>query len=771
MQPPPRKTKISQHVRNVHAEQATKLHAKHQTENDLLEDIRDFAKQRSSIEKTYAQALIKLAQDFYAKRKFPPTPDVKADESKESRSVYDVWKAILEETSKSGKARQATAEKLQTQVVDNAKIVKSQKTQLHKRCSEILNTLHEEVDVTIREFTKAKKSYIENETMAKEIREKAADAENRLKKGSVKIFQSKGTLEKNCAKLASKRDQCNRRSTFARNEYIINMSGANAHQTRYHSVDLPELIATLDGNVFEKFQEYFRALSSAEMATSAFVQNCFNKVLGDADMITREYDLECFLQENPAFTDIPHYNYEPVEGDQMKTVCLSNNLSLHFNKEARKWATRVARENKTIKDLEKTIAGVQTLINTTVKPPESTDNNQPSEVELKLEELKKNLRKSEISKLKAQAKLDSLRTTEIDVDEWLNSANETVAQEDDTISRTESHTSSNSGGSSGYGATADDFNRSDSFQDDSFDETFDEPYDSGSVSPMTPTTDTPQYPIQCVALYDYQAQRDDELTITQNESLEIIEESEGDGWIRGRNSAGDVGYFPESYIEIIRDTESLTAAPQFEPSSYTSNASSITDMEVQAATVGMSGTESGAAVVCMARALYDYDGVSEEELSFSEGQLIKVTRKDENGIDDGFWEGEIDGKIGVFPSLVVEEVEGSNDMQTPDTPTSVVTPPDVCIPSSAQTIPRTKSLNMQYGRPMQSALETPSEKPRPASVNIAEQHYSTHDKLPTPTYEHTRSAPQSPSQSRKPFRTAPPPPSKVSNRTSSAWPW
>ncbi|XP_077983654.1 F-BAR and double SH3 domains protein 2-like [Glandiceps talaboti] len=766
MQPPPRKTKITQHVRNTHSEQVTKLHAKHQLEYELLEDIRDFAKQRSSIEKTYSQSLIKLAQDFYQKRKFPAAPDIDLEDGKEYRTILNVWRAIIEETGRTAKARYATAEKLTTEVADNAKTVKTQKSQLHKKCSEILNALHEEVDMSIRDMTKSKKSYIENETLAKEVREKSADAENKLKRGSVKIFQSKAALEKNCAKLATKRDLCNRRSTFARNEYIINTSAANAHQKRYYSKDIPELIETLDGNVYNKFQEYFRALSSSEVATSTYTQNCFNKVLADADKVSRNYELQCFLQENTTFTDIPYYMFEPVDGDQVSSLCLEENLNLHFNKEARKWATKVARENKVIKDLEKKIVGVQTLVTTTFRASESQENSQPSEAEQKLDELKSHLRKSETSKLKVEAKLECLRSTEIDVDEWLNSAQEAVAQEDDSVSRTGSHTSSNSAGSSGIGVN-EDLNRSDSFTEadntlnDSFDDTFDASTDGDRISPMPPTSDKQQYPVQCVALYDYEAQREDELSIKQSENLEIIEESEGDGWVRGRNAAGDVGYFPEAYVDINKPTEHVGTS-QIEPSSYTSTTSSVTDMEVRVATTGM-GSDPGTPSVCMARALYDYSGVSDDELSFSEGQLIKITRKDENGVDDGFWEGELNGKVGVFPSLVVEEVE-ENDVQTPGTTSSsgissVFIPPSMPPPQSSSTLVRPNSLTVEYGKSMQDNLASPEERVRPASVNITEQSYKSYDKLPTPTYEQARSAPQSPTHNRnKPFRSAPPPP-------------
>lgn len=56
------------------------------------------------------------------------------------------------------------------------------------------------------------------------------------------------------------------------------------------------------------------------------------------------------------------------------------------------------------------------------------------------------------------------------------------------------------------------------------------------------------------------------------------------------------------------------------------------------------------------RAIYDYTGSSSEELSFLEGTVFKVTSKGQNGVDDGYWEGELAGRTGVFPSLLVEEV-------------------------------------------------------------------------------------------------------------------
>ena len=71
-------------------------------------------------------------------------------------------------------------------------------------------------------------------------------------------------------------------------------------------------------------------------------------------------------------------------------------------------------------------------------------------------------------------------------------------------------------------------------------------------------------------------------------------------------------------------------------------------------------------LVCLAKAIYDYEACSDEELSFPEGAIINVITKDDNGVDDGWWKGELNGKIGVFPGLVVEEL-GSKP-KIPDSP-------------------------------------------------------------------------------------------------------
>lgn len=68
------------------------------------------------------------------------------------------------------------------------------------------------------------------------------------------------------------------------------------------------------------------------------------------------------------------------------------------------------------------------------------------------------------------------------------------------------------------------------------------------------------------------------------------------------------------------------------------------------------------------QAVYDYEATCDEELTFFEGQIIRILKKNVFDVDDGWWEGELDGKIGLFPSLVVEELKENGEPLTPMTP-------------------------------------------------------------------------------------------------------
>lgn len=55
--------------------------------------------------------------------------------------------------------------------------------------------------------------------------------------------------------------------------------------------------------------------------------------------------------------------------------------------------------------------------------------------------------------------------------------------------------------------------------------------------------------------------------------------------------------------------------------------------------------------------LFPYNAVNDDELSLEEGQIITIVTKDVE--DKGWWKGEIDGRVGVFPDNFVKLISSS----------------------------------------------------------------------------------------------------------------
>ncbi|XP_061629407.1 sorting nexin-33 [Phyllopteryx taeniolatus] len=58
--------------------------------------------------------------------------------------------------------------------------------------------------------------------------------------------------------------------------------------------------------------------------------------------------------------------------------------------------------------------------------------------------------------------------------------------------------------------------------------------------------------VKAKALYTFQSENKEEISIQENEELVIFDENSVDGWFQGENSRGERGLFPASYVEVIR---------------------------------------------------------------------------------------------------------------------------------------------------------------------------------------------------------------------------
>lgn len=726
MQPPPRKVKVTQELKNIQVEQMTKLQAKHQAECDLLEDMRTFSQKKAAIEREYAQGIQKLASQ-YLKRDWP---GIKADDRNDYRSMYPVWKSFLEGTMQVAQSRINICENYKNFISEPARTVRSLKEQQLKRCVDQLTKIQTELQETVKDLAKGKKKYFETEQMAHAVREKA-DIEAKSK---LSLFQSRISLQKASVKLKARRSECNSKATHARNDYLLTLAAANAHQDRYYQTDLVNIMKALDGNVYDHLKDYLIAFSQTELEACQAVQNTFQFLLETSSKVVRDYNFQLFLQENAVFHKPQPFQFQPCDSDTSRQLESETGTTEEhsLNKEARKWATRVAREHKNIVHQQRVLDDLECH-----GAPASEQNR--VELEQKIDEARENIRKAEIIKLKAEARLDLLKQIGISVDTWLKSAMNQVMEELENERWARLPAVTNNG-------TLHSLNADTEREEEEFEDNMDVFDDSSS----SPSGTLRNYPLTCKVVYSYKASQPDELTIEEHEVLEVIEDGDMEDWVKARNKVGQVGYVPEKYLQFPTSNSLLSmlqSLAALDSRSHTS--SNSTEAEL------VSGSLNGDASVCFVKALYDYEGQTDDELSFPEGAIIRILNK-ENQDDDGFWEGEFNGRIGVFPSVLVEELSASENGDTPGM-REIQISPSPKPPGSLPPLPL-------YDQPPSSPYPSPDKRssqyfPRSPSANENSVHAESPGFSQAP-----RQTPETSYGKLRPVRAAPPPPTQNHRR-------
>ncbi|GIY80563.1 dynamin-binding protein [Caerostris darwini] len=141
------------------------------------------------------------------------------------------------------------------------------------------------------------------------------------------------------------------------------------------------------------------------------------------------------------------------------------------------------------------------------------------------------------------------------------------------------------------------------------------------------------------------AQIDEEMDLFQDEIVTIIEEVEK-GWYRGECN-GRKGIFPASFVTILSEDSIPTIS---QPSlNNEMNAAAIASIQSDNHT-GYDCINSG--IMPYGRTIYPFIAEYANELSFKGGEIVNLIRY----VDDNWLEGEIDGKIGIFPSNFINIV-------------------------------------------------------------------------------------------------------------------
>ncbi|XP_033001467.1 CD2-associated protein isoform X6 [Lacerta agilis] len=193
--------------------------------------------------------------------------------------------------------------------------------------------------------------------------------------------------------------------------------------------------------------------------------------------------------------------------------------------------------------------------------------------------------------------------------------------------------------------------------------------------------------VEYVVEYDYDAVHDDELTIRVGEIIRNVAKLEEEGWLQGELS-GRRGMFPDNFVkEVKKETDSQDDDLPVKKERHGNVANLVQRMSTYGLPAGgflppsQSKSFKRKSKKRQCKVLFEYIPQNEDELELKLGDIIDVNEE----VEEGWWSGTLNGKLGLFPSNFVKELEVIDDGEThedpddaepvfPD-PLSPVTPP------------------------------------------------------------------------------------------------
>ncbi|XP_034070015.1 SH3 domain-containing kinase-binding protein 1 isoform X1 [Gymnodraco acuticeps] len=163
--------------------------------------------------------------------------------------------------------------------------------------------------------------------------------------------------------------------------------------------------------------------------------------------------------------------------------------------------------------------------------------------------------------------------------------------------------------------------------------------------------------VEAVVEFDYEAQQDDELSLTVGEIIVNIRRDDG-GWWEGE-LGGRRGLFPDNFVREIKKDGKRDGGQTSMIRSELSNgrSSPVSDPSVRP------GRRVEQIRKRRCKASFSYVPQHEDELGLKIGDIIEIIAE----VEEGWWEGLLNGKSGMFPSNFTKVIPTDSETQSVDT--------------------------------------------------------------------------------------------------------
>ncbi|XP_018596690.1 SH3 domain-containing kinase-binding protein 1 isoform X2 [Scleropages formosus] len=165
--------------------------------------------------------------------------------------------------------------------------------------------------------------------------------------------------------------------------------------------------------------------------------------------------------------------------------------------------------------------------------------------------------------------------------------------------------------------------------------------------------------VEAIVEFDYKAQHDDELTITVGDIISNIRKDEG-GWWEGE-LAGRRGLFPDNFVREIKK-EAKKECSQLSSGQRKAELSNGNTSTSPGFEPSLRSAKKGDVIRRRrCKVAFSYTPQNDDELELKLGDVIEILGE----VEEGWWEGTLNGKTGMFPSNFTKLLPDPNDPPTP----------------------------------------------------------------------------------------------------------
>ncbi|KAM7136577.1 CD2-associated protein isoform 2-T2 [Molossus nigricans] len=165
--------------------------------------------------------------------------------------------------------------------------------------------------------------------------------------------------------------------------------------------------------------------------------------------------------------------------------------------------------------------------------------------------------------------------------------------------------------------------------------------------------------VDYIVEFDYDAVHDDELTIRVGEVIRNVKKLQEEGWLEGELN-GRRGMFPDNFVkEIKRETESKDGSLPIRRERHGNVASLVQRISTYGLPAGgiqphpQTKNIKKKTKKRQCKVLFEYIPQNDDELELKVGDIIDINEE----VEEGWWSGTLNNKVGLFPSNFVKELE------------------------------------------------------------------------------------------------------------------